>query len=95
VVSSDGAQVPMFIVAPINITLDGNNPTMLYGYGGALLSPRRPCAGAGPLCMLCERCVGGQQGDGAVWSAWSGRGSWRCCIVLSKRGNYDAMRGRP
>jgi len=57
VVSSDGAQVPMFIVAPINITLDGNNPTMLYGYGGAPSCPRRPCEGARQLCMLCERCV--------------------------------------
>jgi len=57
VVSSDGAQVPMFIVAPINITLDGNNPTMLYGYGVAPPCLRRPCEGARQLCMLCERCA--------------------------------------
>ncbi len=35
VVSKDGAQVPMFVVAPINTSLDGTYPTVLYGYGGA------------------------------------------------------------
>ena len=34
-VSKDGAQVPMFVVAPINTSLDGTYPTVLYGYGGA------------------------------------------------------------
>ena len=35
VVSKDGAQVPMFVVAPVNTSLDGTYPTVLYGYGGA------------------------------------------------------------
>jgi prolyl oligopeptidase len=32
--SRDGTRVPMFVVAKKNVKLDGNNPTLLYGYGG-------------------------------------------------------------
>jgi prolyl oligopeptidase len=32
--SKDGTKVPFFLTAKKNIPLDGNNPTMLYGYGG-------------------------------------------------------------
>jgi prolyl oligopeptidase len=32
--SKDGTRVPMFITARKGLTLDGNNPTLLYGYGG-------------------------------------------------------------
>jgi len=32
--SRDGTQVPMFITHRRGIALDGNNPTILYGYGG-------------------------------------------------------------
>jgi prolyl oligopeptidase len=32
--SRDGTRVPMFIVHRTGITLDGQNPTLLYGYGG-------------------------------------------------------------
>ena len=32
--SKDGTKVPFFLTAKKNLALDGNNPTMLYGYGG-------------------------------------------------------------
>ena len=32
--SKDGTRVPYFVIAPKDLKLDGNNPTLLYGYGG-------------------------------------------------------------
>ena len=32
--SKDGTRIPMFIMHKTGIQLDGNNPTILYGYGG-------------------------------------------------------------
>ncbi len=34
VTSKDGVQVPMFLVGPLGWERDGQNPTLLYGYGG-------------------------------------------------------------
>ncbi len=36
--SDDGTKVPYFMVATAGVKLDGNNPTLLYGYGGFEIS---------------------------------------------------------
>lgn len=36
--SSDGTQIPYFVIAPKGMVLTGKNPTLLYGYGGFEIS---------------------------------------------------------
>ncbi len=36
--SKDGTKIPYFVIMPKNMTLNGKNPTLLYGYGGFEIS---------------------------------------------------------
>ena len=36
--SSDGTQIPYFLVRPIDVAMDGSTPTILFGYGGFQVS---------------------------------------------------------
>jgi prolyl oligopeptidase len=52
--SSDGTKIPYFIVHPAKMRLDGNNPTILYAYGGFQISlTPRYSAAIGKLWLEC------------------------------------------
>ncbi len=60
--SKDGTQISMFIVAKKDVVLDGNNPVLLYGYGGfdvsltPARSPRWRSSTRGSRRAACTRC---------------------------------------
>jgi prolyl oligopeptidase len=69
-VSQDGTKVPINILRRKGTKLDGNNPTLLYGYGGygVSLSPRfqpkyRPWLEAGGVLAIANLRGGGEFGD--------------------------------
>ena len=70
--SKDGTPVSMFIVHPKDLELDGNNPTILYGYGGfdisltpGFSSTMFPWFEAGGVYAIANLRGGGEYG-----SAW-------------------------
>ncbi|WP_235020212.1 prolyl oligopeptidase family serine peptidase [Ruania rhizosphaerae] len=70
--SDDGTQVPYFLVRRENLTLDGSNPTLLYGYGGFEISLTPTYSGArgsawlehGGVFALANIRGGGEYGPG-------------------------------
>jgi len=49
--SKDGTRVPMFLTHKKGLALDGNNPTLLFGYGGFNIS-LTPLFAVGPLLWI-------------------------------------------
>jgi prolyl oligopeptidase len=68
--SKDGTEVPMFIVRKKDMKLDGNNPALLYGYGGfnVSLTPMFnptivPWLEAGGVYVVANLRGGGEYGE--------------------------------
>jgi prolyl oligopeptidase len=81
--SKDGTRVPLFVTAKKGLPLDGNNPTMLYGYGGFSVSTLPAYRQDVPAWL--ER--------GGVWVTVSMRGgaeygeAWHQAGMLEKKQN--------
>jgi prolyl oligopeptidase len=70
--SKDGTRVPMFVTARKGVSLDGRNPTILYGYGGFSHSSRPTFspAVAGWLELGGVYAVANLRGGGEYGRAW-------------------------
>jgi len=84
--SKDGTEVPMFLTYRKGITLDGTNPTYLYGYGGFDISmtPGYSAGIAGWLEMGGIYAVANIRGGGEYGRTWHDSGR-----LKSKQNVFD------
>jgi prolyl oligopeptidase len=81
--SKDGARVPLFVTLKKDLPLDGNNPTMLYGYGGFSVT----------ILPAYRQDVPAWLERGGIWVTVSARGgaeygeAWHEAGMLEKKQN--------
>lgn len=78
VTSKDGTQVPMFVTHKKGIQMDGQNPTLLYGYGGFNIS-LLPSFSVSRLCFMhaynAVYASANLRGGGEYGISWRNAGS--------------------
>jgi prolyl oligopeptidase len=86
-VSKDGTKVPLFVTRHKSVPLDGNNPTLLYGYGGFSISLTASFSASRLAWMRGFKGVFAQanlRGGGEFGVGWRDAGS-----VLNKQNVFD------
>ncbi|KAH7636515.1 prolyl oligopeptidase-like protein [Dermatophagoides farinae] len=85
--SKDGTKIPLFIAHKKDITMNGENPTLLYGYGG-FNSVTKPRFSPSKLIMLENLngiyALAGIRGGGEYGKRWHNDGK-----LLNKQNSFD------